>query len=95
MANRCMNTLEMKDLVPRGFVKDIFSGKPVFSLNDIIPEPDVLPDEYSDITDWRWKNWGTDREPCDVKVYGSDSIDFDTAWRPPVPVLQKISEMYS
>lgn len=45
--------------------------------------------------DWSINNWGTKWNSYDYGDYnGGNSISFNTAWSAPVPVLQKLSEMF-
>lgn len=56
------------------------------------PDPD---DDNIDWYSWRIKNWGTKWVP---EVYGLDNTDtqislsFQSAWSPPLPLLQTISD---
>jgi hypothetical protein len=51
--------------------------------------------------DWSRKNWGTKWNACHIEiddstvVHGYLDIRFDTAWDAPIPVLQKMVEMFS
>ena len=42
--------------------------------------------------EWAIRTWGTKWDACEIDING-DEIDFDTAWSPPVGVLQKLSEL--
>ena len=47
-------------------------------------------------TDWySWcvNNWGTKWNAMDVSV-GNNTIEFDTAWSAPIPVIEKLAEMF-
>jgi hypothetical protein len=48
--------------------------------------------------DWNCENWGTKWNAGDVYVKdnGPDSLDyvFDTAWAPPIPVIEKLAEIF-
>jgi len=48
--------------------------------------------------EWSNKNWGTKWDAYDVEVLREDEcsldIQFTTAWSPPVPLYEKLSEMF-
>lgn len=48
--------------------------------------------------DWRWENWGTKWDACDVEDESESddelAIKFDTAWSFPTPVVVKLSQMF-
>lgn len=44
--------------------------------------------------DWCCNNWNTKWNAIDSQLVGSDSLYFQTAWSPAVPVILKLSEMY-
>jgi hypothetical protein len=47
--------------------------------------------------EWCHKNWGTKWNASDVVVERTSdgaTIDFKTAWSPPLPVIRKLSEMF-
>lgn len=44
--------------------------------------------------DWCRREWGTKWNACETTVEDDDTVIFDTAWEPPLPVLAKLSEMY-
>lgn len=44
--------------------------------------------------DWSVEFWGTKWLAFDFKEYNGENITFHTAWSPPHPVIQKLSEMY-
>jgi len=48
---------------------------------------------HTDWYEWSCANWGTKWNACSSYVDGN-SIFFDTAWSPPLPILQKLSEMH-
>ena len=65
-----------------------------FDFNLIVPMPDGV-DWYS----WRIENWGTKWNASDVGIANENSWEegvahlwFETAWSPPVPVLEKLSK---
>ncbi len=48
--------------------------------------------------EWCCKNWGTKWSASEVELRGRTAdgvtIDFKTAWNPPLPVIRKLSEMF-
>jgi len=42
--------------------------------------------------DWRVKNWGT-RSGANVIDINEESVTFDTAWSPPIPVIAELSKL--
>lgn len=45
--------------------------------------------------DWARENWGTKWNAYDIThEEGSDTIEFDTAWSMPEPIIARLSEMY-
>lgn len=67
-----------------------------WKFNNIIPEPVDLGD--ADLSDWRYANWGVNRE-----VYGVDFLEdtdecismfFDTAWGPPEGICEHIRDNF-
>ena len=108
MPNWCYNTLaisgEPKQL--NKFVKELevteseesdLSEASKFSFDKVIPQPDNLNDNWYE---WRIGNWGTkwnadvQYENFDQWESGDISIDFNTAWSAPMPILKKLVEMY-
>ena len=51
-----------------------------------------LADTYGsrDWYDWCIENWGTKWNACDCMWTADGGIEFNTAWAPPSPVIQKI-----
>lgn len=52
-----------------------------------------MPDWY----EWRLENWGTKWDVTEVEVSTTNSTltyEFDTAWAPPTPVIQKLSALF-
>lgn len=54
---------------------------------------------YTDWYEFQVSNWGTKWNACDVTLEIESptelSLSFNTAWSPPIPVIEKISEMFS
>ena len=44
--------------------------------------------------DWCTANWGTKWGAYDFNRLDGNSVSFDTAWSPPEPVIEKLSEMF-
>lgn len=44
--------------------------------------------------DWCCQNWGTKWSACHTVIIDEDTIEFDTAWSNPEPILLKLAEMY-
>jgi hypothetical protein len=87
-----MNTLVMSKttlpvILSRYIRKDAW-GKTIFDFEKIAPVGDV-PDWYEK----RLEQWGTEWIGYDVSV-GESSIDFYTAWIPPVPIIKKLAELH-
>ncbi len=52
--------------------------------------------EYGFTTWYGWcnHNWGTKWNAMDTKILDEDTIEFDTAWSNPDPIMEKLGEMY-
>jgi hypothetical protein len=64
-------------------------------LSRLSKKDEVMPDWWH----WRVNNWGTkwNLSPDDIgfeEKPGSMTYSFDTAWAPPEPVIQRLSEMF-
>lgn len=44
--------------------------------------------------DWRRRFWGTKWNAMNFKTEDADTVRFDTAWTPPLPVIEKLAEMF-
>ena len=47
--------------------------------------------------EWNYRFWGTKWGACETEYEKSDngiSISFDTAWAPPIPIFDKLIEMF-
>jgi Ferredoxin-like domain in Api92-like protein len=50
--------------------------------------------------DWSIANWGTCRNACDIELdnrtadVGYVTINFETAWSPPYPILKRLQELF-
>lgn len=69
-----------------------------FTFHNIIsPGRDAMLDESYDWYSWNSKNWGTKWDACDLSCSIDEcyiTIDFDTAWSEPDPVLRELSRIY-
>lgn len=85
----------------------VFKGEPEqIDFNKIVPMPEDLknqelshPRPERNWYDWACDHWGTKWNACHYHV-GRDEpglyeCGFDTAWSPPVPIWEKIGEMFS
>lgn len=43
--------------------------------------------------DWRQKNWGTKWNSCSTDIIDKDTVEIQTAWSYPEPIIVKISQM--
>ena len=52
--------------------------------------------EYGFTTWYGWcsHHWGTKWNAMDTKILDEDTIEFDTAWSNPDPIMEKLGEMY-
>lgn len=81
----------------------------LFSLHAVLPQPDgaLEPDDprrastartsKMDGDEWREQNWGTKWEEENVRMAeraGAVVYIFQTAWSPPVAVIQRLSEQF-
>ena len=52
--------------------------------------------------EWCWENWGTKWNFCDTTIIDDHELEgvrtvvyrFDTAWSPPLPIVDKMSELF-
>jgi hypothetical protein len=92
MPNHCMNTLRMSEstlpVILSKYIRKDERGEKVFDFEKIVP--------VGDGTDWldqRIEKWGTKWIGYDV-IIGDSTIDFYTAWSPPIPVIRKLAELH-
>jgi hypothetical protein len=89
------------------FSPDILSPQPRYSIDETHWRPLTVEEAteletvgYRSCRDWCAANWGTDRNAFDVELNGSTTdlgyviINFETAWSPPVPILERLQEMF-
>jgi hypothetical protein len=63
-------------------------GENIFDFERIVP--------IGDVPDWheqRLEKWGAKWTGYDLSI-GEDSIDFFTAWTPPIPIIRKLAELH-
>jgi len=55
-----------------------------------------LKDVYNTTSGYNWTstNWGTKWNAYHIEAEGTNSMSFDTAWSHPLPIIEKISEMF-
>jgi hypothetical protein len=87
-----MNTLVMsKTTLPAilsRYIRKDEQGERVFDFERIVPIGDA-----PDWLDQRIERWGTKWIGYDVHI-GDSTIDFCTAWTPPIPVIKKLAELH-
>lgn len=44
---------------------------------------------------WRIANWGTKWNAYNYREVNNDTIKFETAWNAPIPIIEKLAEMYT
>src|SRR5262245_34090949 len=82
------------------FLNFVKTKESAFDFDTIIPEAANNPDGEM----WRWEHWGTNKIAF-PSLPGRDTIDteaistgvemwFETAWRPPLPVLLELSKKF-
>lgn len=104
MPNWCRNTLIITKGEPTVVFDAIRTESSLFDFNALIPMPREIADAPADpsmaVPEWyRWsiQNWGTKWNSAYAE-YSSTSphntIHFDTAWAPPVPVFEALAERF-
>jgi hypothetical protein len=79
-----------KEAVPiilKNYIRENERGEKIFDFEQIVPVGDV-PDWY----DQRLEKWGTKWIGYDLNV-SDTTIDFYTAWTPPIPIIRKLAEV--
>jgi hypothetical protein len=106
MPNWCENIVSIKLRSKRykkslnKFVKDNYTKKGIITLdfNKIIPQPKF--ENENDWYNWNCKNWGTKWNIDEIDVItdniemGFAKIIFWTAWSPPIPIIEELSNKY-
>jgi hypothetical protein len=92
MPNHCCNSLtvseEMVQTITEKYIGEYENGDKFFDFDRIEPVGDV-PDAYEQ----HKIKWGTKWEGYDLNI-GESTIDFFTAWSPPVPIIKKLAELH-
>lgn len=89
MPNWCSNKVYMEDIANLPIYTD---GN--IDFEKIIPMPESIKNnmDSGDWYDWSCENWGTKWNSTDTHIVDDDCIEFDTAWSPPIPVLERLSK---
>ena len=92
MPNHCCNTLtiakEAMQILIQNYIRLDEEGQRIFDFERIEP--------VGDIADWyeqRRKKWGTKWVGYDLLI-GDTTIDFFSAWTPPLPIVKKLAELH-
>jgi hypothetical protein len=87
-----MNTLRMSEttlpVILSNYIRKDERGEKIFDFEKIVPTGDV-----PDWLDRRIEKWGTKWIGYEVRIGGS-TIEFYTAWSPPIPVIRKLAELH-
>jgi hypothetical protein len=87
-----MNTLRISEtalpVILSRYIRKDEQGEDVFDFEKIIPT-----DGETDWLDQRIEKWGTKWIGYDL-IIGVSTIDFFTAWSPPIPVIRKLAELH-
>ena len=92
MPNHCCNSLVMSaDTLPviiKNYIRKDGRGEEIFDFELIEPVGDI-PGWYEK----RLEKWGTKWIGYDISISDS-SIEFLTAWSPPLPIIRKLAELH-
>ena len=92
MPNHCCNTLILNQdsllLMCKKYIKKNERGDKLFDFERIEPIGD-----RPDFLELRRDKWGTKWVGYDITI-GESTIDFFTAWSPPLPVIKKLAELH-
>jgi hypothetical protein len=92
MPNHCVNTLVMSKtslpVILKKYIGKNERGEAIFDFERIVPIGDV-PDWH----DQRIAKWGTKWTGYDLTI-GESTIEFFTAWSPPIPIIKKLAELH-
>ena len=110
MPNWCENKLEiqgdfekLKEFCSKHIRFNKESNNDDFSFETVVPTPDNFDDPKFDWYSWCCDNWGTKWDAAEASVselhrcssgYSELSIYFDTAWSPPIPIVDKLVSDY-
>jgi hypothetical protein len=105
MPNWCVNVVKVhssdKEAMAAFYKK--FSDPAKFAFEDFVPVPESIKnsEEVDAWFDWTDASWGTkwdvkdgDQEPAQDNCETYYEVRFETAWAPPIPVLQAIAEQF-
>lgn len=70
--------------------KNNFGGRPI---SESESKELIQKYGYDNWYDWNIENWGTKWNAYDIKIF-QNTIEFQTAWSTPEPVIQKLSEKF-
>ena len=92
MPNHCCNTLILNEnslwLICKNYVRNDKDGGKIFDFELIEPIEDKV-DGYIE----RIHKWGTKWVGYDIDI-GDRTLDFYTAWSPPLPIIKKLAELH-
>ena len=92
MPNHCCNTLILNQnslfVICKNYIRKNERGDKLFDFERIEPIGD-----RPDFLELRREKWGTKWIGYDITI-GESSIDFYTAWSPPLPVIKKLAELH-
>ena len=92
MPNHCCNTLAMSaatlPVILKNYIRKNEQGLRIFDFEKIEPVENK-PDPHLERID----KWGTKWVGYDLSI-GESSIDFYTAWSPPLPIIKKLAELH-
>jgi hypothetical protein len=104
MPNWCENelTVQGESAIVNAFLEAMRGEATEIDFDKIIPQPEVIKGGGEGWYDWRNTHWGTKWNACDSLTMSDQSADtkrkvtirFDTAWAPPLPVVEKIVQTY-
>jgi len=104
MPNWCRNTLIIANGDPKLVFDAIRTESSLFDFNTLMPMPieiDNAPvDSTTRVPEWyRWlvQNWGTKWNSANAEYSVKsphNTLHFDTAWKPPVPVFEALAERF-
>ena len=92
MPNHCCNTLFLNtdslSLIVNKYIRKDENRQDIFDFERILQVGDG-PDWYEQ----RLDKWGTNTFGYDLCI-GESTIDFFTAWTPPIPIINKLAELH-
>ena len=93
MPNHCFNTLHLNEdslsLIVEKYIRKNERGDKLFDFDLIVPIGNVI-----DFTEQRLEKWGTKWVGYDLCI-GESTIEFFTAWSPPIPIIKKLAELHN